>query len=318
MSEELEITRIADVVAMSTDTRWLVRGLWSRVAVGVIGGVPKTCKSWLGLDLATSVASGTPCLGRFAVEDQGPALVYLAEDALPIVRERVAGICAERGLDFPSLDLHAITAPSLRLDDEVDQKRLRATLDRLRPKLLLLDPLVRLHACDENSSQEIAGLLGYLRELQRRHHVAVVLVHHLGKKTHGQIGQGLRGSGDLHAWGDDNAYLTRKGEDLLLTLEHRSAPATPPVMLRLVALDDGTQTHLQVLDPQGQDTASCPVNSVPLHEQILGLLIDAGRSLPRTVIRTKLRINNKRLGDALAELERRGLIHRTPDGYATT
>jgi hypothetical protein len=44
--------------------RWLVDGLWSEEAVGIIGGEPKCCKSFLALDLATAVASGTPCLRR--------------------------------------------------------------------------------------------------------------------------------------------------------------------------------------------------------------------------------------------------------------
>ena len=43
--------------------QWLVRDLWTTAAVGVIGGSPKVAKSWLGLDLAVSVASGTPALG---------------------------------------------------------------------------------------------------------------------------------------------------------------------------------------------------------------------------------------------------------------
>ena len=49
------------------EQRWLVDGLWSEEAVGIIGREPKCCKSFLALDLAVSVASGTPCLRRFAV-----------------------------------------------------------------------------------------------------------------------------------------------------------------------------------------------------------------------------------------------------------
>lgn len=48
------------------DQRWLVTGLWAEEAVGIIGGEPKCCKSFLALDLAVAVAAGTPCLRRFA------------------------------------------------------------------------------------------------------------------------------------------------------------------------------------------------------------------------------------------------------------
>ena len=46
------------------EQRWLVAGLWSEQAVGIVGGEPKCCKSFLALDLAVAVASGTPCLRR--------------------------------------------------------------------------------------------------------------------------------------------------------------------------------------------------------------------------------------------------------------
>jgi hypothetical protein len=101
-----------------------------------------------------------------------------------------------------------ITAPSLRLDLEADRARLDETVARLKPRLLVLDPFVRLHRIDENVSGDVAPLLAFLRELQRRHAVAVILVHH-ARKGAGAIraGQALRGSSEFHAWGDSNLYL---------------------------------------------------------------------------------------------------------------
>jgi len=63
----LPVIRAADLDQEPPERRWLLRELWGHAAVGVIGGAPKCCKSWLGLDLALSVASATPCLGRFGV-----------------------------------------------------------------------------------------------------------------------------------------------------------------------------------------------------------------------------------------------------------
>jgi hypothetical protein len=33
-------------------SRWLVESLWLESACGILGGQPKCCKTWLGLDLA--------------------------------------------------------------------------------------------------------------------------------------------------------------------------------------------------------------------------------------------------------------------------
>ena len=67
------------------------RGLWAERAFGIVGGEPKCCKSFLALDLAVAVASGTPACGRFAVPTPGPVLLFAAEDALSHVRERLDG-----------------------------------------------------------------------------------------------------------------------------------------------------------------------------------------------------------------------------------
>jgi len=307
--QRLPVVRIGDIPRQVQAQRWLVEPLWGDSAVGVIGGAPKCAKTWLGLDLALSVATGTPCLGRYAVPQPGPVLVYLAEDALLVLRERVAGMARHRGLDLAAVDIHVITAPTLLLDREPQRSRLFETARRLRPRLLLLDPLVRLHAIDENHAGEVAALLAYFRSLQRQLDLSVMLVHHTRKNAAPGVaaGQGLRGSGDIHAFGDSNLYLRRTHEHLMLTSEHRAAPAPPPVALQLLA-SDALGTHLEVIGaPLGRPQRSLP-------DQVLELLAP-GLVLTRTKLRDALGVKNERLGEALESLERTGRLQRTPTGW---
>ena len=148
-----------------------------------------------------------------------------------VVRERIEGMARHRGLDLAGVEIHVITAPVLRLDRDPDRARLLETTRRLRPRLLLLDPLVRLHGIDENHAGEVAELLAYFRSLQRQLDLSVLLVHHTRKNAAGGVaaGQGLRGSSDIHAFGDSNLYLRRTKEHLVLSSEHRAAPASAPV-----------------------------------------------------------------------------------------
>ncbi len=300
---------------------WRIDQVWGD-GVGILGGLPKSAKSWFGLDMAVSLASATPLLDHFPVRDPGPTLIYLAEDDLRQVRSRIAGICQHRGLDLDALDLHVITAPAVRLDQHADQRRLTITVNRLRPKLLVLDPLVRLHRLDENSSADISALLGFLRELQRSNDVAIVVVHHMRKAIRAHLGQALRGSGDLHAWNDHGLYLTRTGPGgarLRLTVEHRAAPAIDPIELRLVSDPDGSGTHLEVVGPANGDPPSSVdigARTPSLPERVLALLRAASTPMSRAQLRASLRINNNRLGDALAELQSTGRIRRGDDGLS--
>jgi hypothetical protein len=304
-------SRIGAIDLPEPGRRWLVRSLWAQSAVGILAGSPRAGKTWLSLDLAVSIASGTPCLGTFPVDHPGPVLLFLAEDAPEAARQRVEGICRHRGLSISDLDIHLITAPAMRLPLPADTQRLFATVAALKPVLLVLDPFVRIHAgIDENNAGEVSRLLADLRLLQRTHQVSILVVHHLRKNGRGSGGDALRGSGDLYAWTDSLATLNRPNGVLKLAVEHRFDRAIEPVAVKLATLPDGTCPHLEI-----DTSAPAPSDSRDLAAIVLAELGRATRPLSRTELRDRLRVNNNRLGVVLDELLRAGRIRRTGDGW---
>lgn len=301
------------------ECQWLIDQLWGDEAVGIVGGEPKCCKSFLALAMAVSVAGGVPCLRRFAPTQTGRVLLFAAEDALHVVRQRLAGIAAAAGRVLVDLDIHVITAPTVRLDVERDRDALAQTIAALKPKLLVLDPFVRLHRIDENLSGEVAPLLAYLRELQRRHHLAVVLVHHARKGgAKMRAGQALRGSSEFHAWGDSNLYLRRHGEQLTLSVEHRAAASINALSLQLAV--DGDAVALATLDRGGAEpipsTAPIATPSAPtVAQKIEAHLAAAAAPLTAAAIRKLCRIRNATLTAALADLVAAGRVRKDTTGY---
>jgi hypothetical protein len=293
--DALPIVRAADIDDTAERPRWLVQSLWARAGVGILGGAP--------------------CLGVFEIGDVGNVLLYMAEDAAAVVKARLCGICRHRRLDLAASPVHLITAPALRLDRGRDQMRLRDAVAKVAPRLLVLDPFVRLHRIDENDAGLVSALLGYLRELQREHDVAVLVVHHARKNgSAGQPGQSLRGSGDFFAWADSLLYVRRHRGQLLLSVEHRGAPAPEPLGLALAGDDD---THLDVVAtsedgarPSDQDGPS----PGPLDQDVLAALATA--PLTRADLRARLRVRNERLGDTLTRLAHLGAVCRIGDRWA--
>lgn len=207
--------------------KWLVRDLWLAEGVGIIGGEPKTFKSFCSAQLATCVAAGAPMFGRHEVE-RGRVLMYNAEDRAAMTRDRVGKMCRALGVDIATLDLALVDVPALRLDDPAQMVRLARTIADYKPRLLILDPLRDLHGLDENDARLMSALLVPLRVIQREHHCAVALVHHMAKLTETQRrpGQRLRGSSAMHGWIDSGLYLTLKeGGSVVVDVEHRSAPS---------------------------------------------------------------------------------------------
>ncbi len=309
-AERLQVVRASALERAASDA-WLIRPLWSAQAVGCLAGPPKVGKTWLGLDICVSVASGTPCLGVFEVDTPGPSLVFMAEDSLPSVRDRIEALCRHRSLLIEKLDLFVITNPTLRLDIPHQLQALHAAVEHLRPRVLLLDPLVRLHRGNENHVSDISVVLGGLREIQRAFEVAIILTHHVSKRSRADNGQALRGSGDIWAWGDSNLYLAPDGSQVQLTIEHRSAPAPDPIFFELLADPQTLSPRLTTVDPAARNEAPA---SMP--ESVMELLRSSPQPLTALVLRSKLRINNQRLADALRSLEGLGLVIHSKTGWA--
>lgn len=218
-----------EVEPRSSEQRWLVEQLFASSSVGLLGGPPKAFKTWVAAELALAVAGGKPALGRFAAPDPGPVLFFGAEDPPPDLRIRFEGIARARGLDLARVPLLLLDVAQLRLDDPGHLERLRRTVALHAPRLLVLDPFVRLVAgLAENSARDVSAVLGALRTLQREENVTILLVHHMRKSPAAHPGQQLRGSGDFSAWADSALYLTRRHDDRVLVVEHRGAPAPPP------------------------------------------------------------------------------------------
>jgi AAA domain len=309
----LAVCRVQELTPDPETPRWLIEGLWTDQAVGIVGGEPKSGKSFLALELAVAVASGAPCLRRFRPAQTGRVLLFAAEDAVLLVRRRLEGIAHAAGVAFAPLDIYVITTPSLRLDVAEDRHRLQATVAALRPTLLVLDPFVRLHRIDENAAAEVAPLLAYLRQLQREFATAVALVHHARKgAAHLRAGQALRGSSELHAWGDSNLYLRRRGDTLLLTVEHRAAPSSTGVALELRAHGEALALHVVDLAPgplPDQGTVPTPIDRVE------HALAHAARPLRLRQLRQICRLRMATLCDALTTLRTDGRVLKAAGGY---
>ncbi|MFC1462592.1 AAA family ATPase, partial [Verrucomicrobiota bacterium] len=307
----LPVKRACELTDTGDEPGWLIDGLWADQAVGMLGGEPKCCKSFLALDIAVGVASGYPCLRRFQIRRTGPVLLFPAEDALGVVHRRIEGICNAAGASIDNLPLFVITAPRLLLDLPQDRERLRETVGALRPVLLVLDPFIRLHRADENASKEIAPLLGYLRELQREFHTAVLLVHHVRKgSSKDRPGQALRGSSDMHGWGDSNLYLRRNHAHLLLSVEHRAAPSRNDIPVDLVSAGDSLA--LSVLDEVPDPEPPQPSTA----ERVIQALAQAALPLSSQQLRRLCRVRTATLCGTLAELRRQGRVVHGPNGYS--
>ena len=155
----------------------------------------------------------------------------------------------------------------------------------------------------------LTPILGFLRDLQRRFETAVLLVHHARKSGATRPGQALRGSSELHAWGDSNLYLRRRDRQTLMTVEHRAARGLDDIEIEL--MEDGEEPSLRLRQPPPADGAPQPETP---ERRVLKALAGAKAPLSQRQIRERAATRHKTVGVILQKLVQEGRIERNGEG----
>ena len=205
---------------------WVVEDLVSAGCLIVVAGRPGGLKTWIALDMGISTAAGEDWLGVFATAGR-PVLFVDAENGPILLQQRLSGLLAARG---HSSDLPFFIAEGRGLDltRAQDQAKLTNWVHDLQPGLVILDNLRRLHSADENSSKEMAPVLGSLKRLATDSGASILFVHHLSKGVD-DLEQAIRGTGDIDAIVDGALGVEKKGRQNHVTVHHLKARWSEPV-----------------------------------------------------------------------------------------
>lgn len=228
------VVSAADFVSQNqAPHKMLVEGIWPEHAIGFISASPKSYKTYMALDLAFAVATGTMFLGRFpAPSDRQRTVLFIQEESSrSAFRDRLTAVGSRFGGVPESIRL--ITNKSVVLEDESWVERIEAALTRYKPDLVVLDPLASLTSGDENSSQEMGRVVRLLRGWRDRHGCAICVVHHSGKGSEKggskRSGEKMRGSSALHGASETALYLDRADDETpRITVKAEQKEDEPP------------------------------------------------------------------------------------------
>lgn len=181
---------------------WLVKNAIPTKSVTYIVGKPGSKKSWLGYDLAVATIQGRSWMGF-----GDPTPTSHSPSALILNFDNPGEECARRFLRlglrpddrawFHSLGAHKPPQGyprMLYLPDGFEP--LEAIIDAYRPDVVMVDSLRQCHTKDESSSQEMAEIVSYLRQLAN-FGASVIVIHHT-RKDDGE----MRGSTEIEASAD--------------------------------------------------------------------------------------------------------------------
>lgn len=287
---------------------WAVEGLLPP-GVTVIAGRPKSGKSWLALNLAAGVATGSMVLGDVDVAE-GDVLVLALEDTPRRVQARLRRIM--QGHPLPSA-FHVATRWR-RLDGGGLEDLREWLAAHPAARLVVVDTLgfIWPDAAGDTAYRRDYSVILALKEIADDYGVSLVGVHHQRKSGAADFIDTIAGSVGLTGAADALIVLDRRRNS-----EHG--------VLRVVGRDVEGYEQPVVFDTETGSWATTgpdqgPVEAralVPLESQILHLLSETDDSLTPARIATLLTANPNTVRGLLSRLKDQGKIRRVARGQYT-
>jgi hypothetical protein len=208
------------------DPDWILEDLIPAGSLACLAAKPKVGKTTLIYELLVNVATGKPFLGRKT--KQGAVLILAVEEHRRDVKRRLRNL----GADHTDL-IHLHVGP---LTDSADtMNTLRRYIGEHDIKLVVIDTLNSFWGVsEENDAGAVTKAVKPLLQLARETGAAVLLIHH-ARKSEGDHGDEIRGSGALFSLLDVAMILKRDAVETqrkLVTIS-RYADAPPELLLEL-------------------------------------------------------------------------------------
>jgi hypothetical protein len=173
------LEKLAVLRARSRDIRWTVDDLIPADSMGMIFGASGTFKSFLAIDAAMHVATGSDwCLRK---TKQGPVVYVAAEGGLGLIK-RIEAWHQLNGLT-DLVDNFEVCSIPLLLTAKDQIARLKRSISEMPvpPSLVVIDTLAASFSGDENSASDMSAYLRSINaEIRAEFGCTVIVVHHTG------------------------------------------------------------------------------------------------------------------------------------------
>jgi len=247
----LALTR-ADAIEMRKPD-WLLRGMLERDTFALVFGDPGCGKSFLAIDWACRIATGTAWRGH----DVKPApVVYVAGEGQQGFGRRIRAWGTHNGVSLADAPLYV--APAVAIPDVSHLVSLVAAIQSLPkpPAVIVLDTLARCFGGgDENSTQDMSKFVAACDALRRHYGCTILVVHHTGHAEKNLA----RGAIALKAALDAEYRLVKDDKLLLTATKMKDAEMPSPLAMELATVElpglfdeyDGpvTSAAISVLSP---------------------------------------------------------------------
>lgn len=181
MVENEEAESIGSLLEDESEPEWVVPGLVANNSIGFCVGLPESNKTWIMMDLAISAATGGDWLGLFPVT-RTKTLFIDQERWRGEGRRRFKLLLQSKGLRATDMDnLLFKSGSTIKIDLENSYSAFERLLEKVQPKLVIIDSLATFHTREENSRSEIQSIMEKMKALRDKFNCTFLFISHSNK-----------------------------------------------------------------------------------------------------------------------------------------
>lgn len=237
---------VGDLLTQPDKDNWLIKNYLELDSTTLLYGASGSGKSFVAVDMACSIATGTSWQGHDTEEG---AVFYIAGEGHSGFKKRFRAWQQQNNVTLQGKPLF-LSQTTIGLPDEAGLNKLIHEIDLLvaetghKPKLIILDTLARCLIGDENFAKDIGGFIKALDTLRLRYGCCVLTVHHTG---HNETTR-ARGSSALKAAMDTELSLKDiKGTIELSITKQKNHEAPASLHFKLEQIDLGNDINSAVI-----------------------------------------------------------------------
>jgi hypothetical protein len=214
------LTTLNDVFEYPEPT-FLIDPILVEGTVLAIGAYTGTGKSVTALSIEKAILSGKPLWGKYPVLKTGPVLLVDEETPKGFLKERI------KKMSFcKTMPLYFLHFQDVRLDKDEYFNALMSKVEEVKPVLVVIDSLIRVHRQKEDDATSMSKVVDRLRKIANWGTTVLVIHHH--KKGEGPLSQMLRGSSDIPGGIDvEYALIPKDGYLQFSSVKTRTKPLDP-------------------------------------------------------------------------------------------
>lgn len=166
---------------------WIEPAILPKGGKLLFGGHAKIGKSFVMLELTRALATGTNPFGHPNFRCPAPARILMIEQELGEwgLQARIKNIFrGEQPREITDNVFYVSKEPLLKLDTEEGRTLIRHLIADVKPNILIMDPIGKMHNYDENSNSDITKLMDTLDRIVKlgaEQHMSLIYSHHFGK-----------------------------------------------------------------------------------------------------------------------------------------